>query len=369
MAKPRFGYTTGTCAAIAAKAAAQMALTNTKVRRAAVITPSGGRIEAEILNAVIGASYAECAVKKDAGDDPDITNGALIYASVRLGGADITIDGGTGVGRVTKPGLDRAVGEAAINTVPRQMIRSAVAGVIEREGAQTGAEIIISVPDGEKLAEKTFNPHLGIEGGISILGTSGIVEPMSTKAVTDTIAVEMNVRRAEGAKYALIAPGNYGRDHVRGSMGIDTDKVIKCSNYIGDAIDLAIEKGFEGFALIGHIGKLVKLAAGIMNTHSHNADARAEIFCANAALCGAPLECAVKIAECVTTDEMISVLNEYNLTAAVMGRIGARIEHYIDKRCGGRIKYAFSVFSNVHSELCRCDKYGIMENVLKELQR
>ncbi len=369
MAKLRRGYTTGTCAAIAAKAAARMALIQTGVERESVVTPSGRRIEAEILNTVTGDAYAECAVRKDSGDDPDVTNGILVYVSVRLCGTDITIDGGTGVGRITKPGLNQPVGAAAINSVPRRMIYDAVQSVLDEAETETGAEVIISVPGGAELAQKTFNPRLGIEGGISILGTSGIVEPMSTQAVIDTISVELNIRRAAGCEYAVIAPGNYGRDFVRESFGTDIDKVVKCSNYIGEAIDLVTEKGFSGFVLIGHIGKLVKLAAGIMNTHSRNADGRAEIFCANAALCGATTECVRKISECVTTDEMISVLDKYGIREPVMDRIKDRIDYYIDKLCGGTVKYAFVVFSNIHGELCRCDKHNIVKTALKEVER
>ncbi|MGM9937993.1 MAG: cobalt-precorrin-5B (C(1))-methyltransferase CbiD [Candidatus Ornithomonoglobus sp.] len=366
MAQLRSGYTTGTCAAIAAKAAARMLLTQKAVKTEYVITPNGIRIEAEILSAECSGNTAKCAVRKFAGDDPDITDGMLIFAEVTLGGCGIRIDGGEGVGRVTKPGLDQPVGAAAINSVPRKMIADAVSGVIEELGAECGARVVISAPGGEEIANKTFNPRLGIEGGISILGTSGIVEPMSTRAVIDTIKVELNFKRQNGHDYAILVPGNYGRDFVRDSLGLDIDSAVKCANFIGQAIDLAIEKKFSGIVLIGHVGKLVKLAAGVMNTHSRTADARAEIFCTHAALCGAPLSALERIMECATTDDMTAVIKEYGIFDEVMRRIGERIDFYINKRCGGEIKYAFEVFSNVHGQMCRGGDEEVFKNAVKE---
>ena len=193
----RKGYTTGTCAAIAAKAAVKMIFTGEKVYRESVLTPKGITITTDIQDISFTENSARCAVVKDGGDDPDVTTGAFIYAEVILcEGSDIVIDGGEGVGRVTKPGLWQAVGEAAINKVPRQMIRDAVKRETLKHGYNGGIKIVISVPEGEKLAKKTFNPRLGIIGGISILGTSGIVEPMSEQALIDTIAVEMKVAKA-----------------------------------------------------------------------------------------------------------------------------------------------------------------------------
>lgn len=361
----RSGITTGTCAAIAAKAAARMLIGGNPVKTEYVITPQGVRVEVEILEAKMDLDYAECAVRKYSGDDPDITNGVLVYARVSYAAAGIIIDGGIGVGRVTKPGLDQPVGAAAINSVPRRMIKDAVSDIIELYGAECGVKVVISIPEGAELAKKTFNPRLGIEGGISVLGTSGIVEPMSTKAIIDTIEVELNVRRAEGKDYVIIAPGNYGRDYVSGKFGIDIEAAVKCSNYIGDTIDFIAEKGFKGFALIGHVGKLIKLAAGIMNTHSSVADGRMEILCANAALCGAPVAVLNRIMESVTTDDAIAILKEYDILEPVMMRIRDRIDFYIDKRCGGNAEYAFLIFSNAHGELC-CGGNDEMLNKLME---
>lgn len=366
MAELRSGYTTGTCAAIAAKAAVRMLLTQEAVKTEYVITPNGTRIETEISDAEYSGCRARCAAKKFAGDDPDITNGMRIFAEVTFGGDGIAIDGGEGVGRVTKPGLDQPVGAAAINSVPRRMIAEAVRGVIEELGAECGAHVIISVPGGEKTALKTFNPRLGIEGGISILGTSGIVEPMSTRAVIETIRTELNFKRQNGHNCVVVVPGNYGRDFVMDRLGLDIDSAVKCSNYIGEAIDIAIEKQLSSILLIGHAGKLIKLAAGIMNTHSQTADGRVEIFCTHAALCGASLAVLERIMKCVTTDDMITILKEFGMLDEVMQRIGERINYYINKRCGGEIKYAFEVFSNVHGELCRGGDEKVFANAVKE---
>lgn len=366
MEKLKKGYTTGTCAAIASRAAVIMLMSGKAPERVSVTLPNGERIETDILDVSADGHSAECAVRKYAGDDPDVTDGILIYSCVTLVKDGITVDGGRGVGRVTKPGLQRAVGEAAINDVPRKMIISAVSETLEEYGAECGAEVIISVPGGEELAKQTFNPRLGIEGGISILGTTGIVEPMSTKAVIDTIDVELSFKKANGHAYALITPGNYGRDYVMKRLGLDIDAAVKCSNYIGAAIDIAAEKGFKGMLLIGHAGKLIKLAAGIMNTHSRTADGRAEIICANAALEGAPKEALEAIMESVTTDDAAAVLKKYGLLESVMKRISDRIEHYIDMRCGGRIEHAFIVFSNVYGELCRGGNEAVEMEVLNE---
>lgn len=356
------GYTTGTCAAVATKAAARLLLSGDAAAEESIVTPAGETIKVELSELRRDGESAVCAVRKHAGDDPDVTDGLLIYSRVTLCGGQITIDGSEGVGRVTKPGLQRAVGEAAINDVPRRMITEAVREVMDEYGVNTGAEVIISVPGGAEIAEKTFNPRLGIEGGISILGTTGIVEPMSTKALIDTISVELDFKKANGHRYALITPGNYGREHIIDTMGLDIDAAVKCSNYIGDTIDLAAEKGFSGVLLIGHAGKLVKLAAGIMNTHSRVADGRAEVICANAAMEGVPREYLARIMESVTVDDAAAALTECGALDKVMRRIAARMEYHISKRCAGRIEYGFIMFSNVYGELC----HGGSEKVIKE---
>ena len=255
----RYGYTTGSCAAGAAKAATLMLCTGRKVDRVPLMTPGGVLLELEVLDPVLDEKSASCAVRKDGGDDPDATSGLLIYARVQRISRGIQIEGGVGVGRVTKPGLDQPVGAAAINHVPRRMIQAAVQEAMA--GEPGGMEVTIYVPRGEEVGRKTFNPHLGIVGGISILGTSGIVEPMSQQALIDTTRVELNMRRALGDTDLLLTVGNYGDDFARYKLGLSLERRIKCSNFVGQTLSDAAALGFHRVLLIGHIGKLVKLGA------------------------------------------------------------------------------------------------------------
>ena len=229
----KYGFTTGSCAAAASGAAAYMLLTGKTKTDITVETPSGRIFKAAILDIKRSENSVSCAVRKTAGDDPDITDGALIYSEVSIRESGFSIDGGKGVGRVTRPGLDQPVGAAAINRVPREMIEKKVREVCSFAGYSGGLKIIISVPEGERLAEKTFNPKLGIAGGISILGTSGIVEPMSERAFIETIRLELKQKRAEGERRAVISPGNYGREFMKKSYGFDLDRSVKCGNFIG----------------------------------------------------------------------------------------------------------------------------------------
>ena len=239
------------------------------------MTPKGILLDLELHDIQISENQVTCAVKKDAGDDPDTTNGILVYATVwKTDTAGIVIDGGAGVGRVTRPGLSQKVGEAAINPVPRAMILREAEEAAVSHDYEGGLKVVISVPEGVEIGKKTFNPRLGITGGISILGTSGIVEPMSEKALVESIHVEMKQHFTQGEKYLLVTPGNYGADYLREHMTLPFERNIKCSNYVGETIDMAVDMGVKGILFVAHIGKFVKVAAGIMNTHSHSADAR-----------------------------------------------------------------------------------------------
>lgn len=350
--KLRFGYTTGSCAAGAARGAAELLLGEDEIEEAELMTPKGILLHLELLDMKRDENAASCAVRKDAGDDPDTTNGILVYAKVekfqiRSDMEDrIVIDGGTGVGRVTKPGLSQKIGEAAINPVPRAMILQAVEEIADRYHYEGGLKVTISVPEGEKIARKTFNPRLGIVGGISILGTSGIVEPMSEKALIDSIRVEMSQHAAMGEQYMLVTPGNYGADYLREHMALPFEKNIKCSNYVGETIDMAVDMGVKGILFISHIGKFVKVAAGIMNTHSHSADARMEVLCANAIRAGGDLACARSILQCNTTDEALRVLDENHILRETMKEITDRIQFYLDHRSYDQILLGAVIFSN-----------------------
>lgn len=359
----RYGFTTGSCAAAAAKAACYMLLSGKTKDTITIETPKGILFPAKILDIKKETECVSCAVEKDGGDDPDITTGSYIYASVSFGKdakpneeVHIFIDGGTGVGRVTKPGLDQPVGNAAINHVPRQMIEKEVREVCELFDYKGTLTVTISVPNGEELAMKTFNPRLGIVGGISILGTSGIVEPMSSKALLDTIYVELKQRKACGADTVAISPGNYGLEYMKRTYDYDLDTSVKCSNFIGDTIDMAVELGFEKILLTGHIGKLIKVSGGIMNTHSKEADCRMELLCAAFLRNVEQKEAgARRILSAHTTEEAIAILEKYHCTELVMKDILSRVMFYLNKRANGKLRIECIIYSNEYGELARSE--------------
>ena len=350
------GYTTGSCAAAAAKAAVRMLLLQKKISEVELMTPKGILLHLLTEDVHLEKKSASCAIRKDGGDDPDATHGLLIYAHVtRSSQPGVQIDGGKGVGRVTKKGLWQPVGEAAINRVPREMIREAVQSVCEDLDYAGGISVVISVPGGEEVAKKTFNPRLGIEGGISILGTSGIVVPMSEAALIASIRLEMEMRHANGNEYLIITPGNYGEDFLREHVEIDLKNSMKCSNYVGETLDMAAEMGVKGILFIAHIGKFIKVSGGIMNTHSRHADSRAELMAAQAIRAGADLETAKRILDTITTEEAIDILKEKNLTEPVMKLVTERIHYYLQHRCGGALQTEAIIFSNAHGFLGETD--------------
>lgn len=344
--KMRMGYTTGSCAAAASKAAAWMLLHGQILPEVELMTPKGIGLHLEVLDPKLSKGEVSCAIRKDAGDDPDVTDGLLIYATVsKTEKPGVTLDGGEGVGRVTRVGLEQAVGDAAINKVPRQMIREGVEEICRGAGYTGGLSVIISIPGGEELARKTFNPRLGIVGGISVLGTSGIVEPMSEEALIQTIRVDIKMQLSGGRSYLVLVPGNYGLDFLEDYEPEVLKRSVKYSNFLGEAIDAAVEFGAKGILLVGHIGKLVKLAAGIMNTHSRNADARMDILTAHAAVLGADQETAARLMDCITTDEALDILKEKGLLEPVMKRLMKRMEFYVDHRSGKSLERGILTFS------------------------
>ncbi len=352
----QYGFTTGSCAAAASKAAAYMLLTGKLKNEISIETPKGIIYNAKLMDINRSENEVSCAVIKDGGDDPDITTGAYIYAKVSIvdgHGQNILIDGGVGVGRVTKPGLDQPIGNAAINHVPREMIEKEVLEVVKLTGYSGNLKIIISVPTGEELARQTFNPRLGIVGGISILGTSGIVEPMSTKAIIETIKVELNQRRVQGYDYVAVSPGNYGLDFMKNTYGYDLDRSVKCSNFIGDTIDMAVELGFNKLLLTGHIGKLIKVAGGIMNTHSNEADCRMELLAAFSVKADVDSEKIKKLLDCVTTEDAVHILDDAGKLQPIMDNVAERICYYLDRRAKGKLKTDCIIYTNEYGELAK----------------
>ncbi len=358
--KMALGITTGSCAALTARAAALHLMGNGPVTESTLMTPKGIRVTFPVVLSDSSENLAEYGIQKDSGDDPDVTHGTYIYTSVkRINAPDavpeyafqseiypnLYLDGGEGVGRVTKPGLTQGVGYAAINEVPRRMIFQAVEDVLDSADDQGKFLITVRIPEGAALAKKTFNPRLGIEGGISVLGTSGIIEPMSDKAIVDTTETLIRQRKELGHKTLLVTPGNYGQGYVTNYLGMDLSSSIKCSNFMGETIDLAVSYEFEKFLLVGNIGKIAKLSAGIMNTHSHTADCRWEIIAANAAMEGASLELLKKMEDCITTEDMLKYLDQEDLVEPVMKRIMDRIENYVSMRAGETMEIGVYMFS------------------------
>jgi len=363
----RCGYTTGTCAALAASAAAGMLLTGEVPESVSLVTGKDIPVEVTIEECGFDGKSAWAAVPKDAGDDADVTDGMFIRADVsRSAEPGIHIDGGKGIGRVTKPGLDQSVGNAAINSGPRRMIAEAVRAICEKLGedaseglsAGGGLNVIISAEEGEEAAKKTFNPNLGIVGGISILGTTGIVEPMSEQALVDTIEVELN-QIALQSDEIIITPGNFGSTYIKEHDLKSLDvPVLKCSNFLGETLDMIAGTDIHTVLFVAHVGKLSKVAAGIMNTHSKYADGRNEIFCAHAAICGADTSLCKRLMEAATTDACIELLNDAGskeLREEVIESILAAVQQKLDHRAAGKYRIGALMFSNVFGLLGKTD--------------
>lgn len=365
--KLRFGYTTGSCAAAAAKAAAWMLLTGQKKEEISLITPKGVALTLPVLDISMEENRVSCAIRKDSGDDPDVTNGALIYAEVTAKEeTGIAIDGGFGVGRVTKKGLDQPVGNAAINSVPRQMIRENLEEILALTDTKQGLNVVISVPEGEVLAKKTFNPRLGIVGGISILGTTGIVEPMSEKALIDTIRVELKQRRANGSEYVLLTPGNYGCDFIRAGLALNAEQAVQTSNFIGQSLDICRELGFKGALLVGHIGKLVKLGGGMMNTHSQYGDCRMEILAAYAGIAGLSPVKIGELLDCVACDDALRILKDAGCMEETLAGLLRRILFHLRHRAGEGMEIGTILFSKEYGLLAKSDNaIELIEKITK----
>lgn len=376
--KLRCGITTGSCAAAAAEAAAAHFLLGVKKDRVLVKTPSGVvlnvAVSEEENSKLSGVTYS---VIKDSGDDPDVTSGCRVCANIYYleesrNKADmfhdsryqnLYLDGGEGVGRVTKEGLEQRVGQAAINSVPRQMIFQTVDRIACMAENNRPLIITISIPEGKSLAERTFNPRLGIEGGLSVLGTSGILEPMSERAIVDTIEAEIRQRHIQGEHRLLVTPGNYGREYARSFLKLDIDEGVKCSNYVGEMLDFAVTYEMTEVLLVGNIGKLVKLAAGIMNTHSRIADGRMEILTVHTVLCGGDRKLAERIMDCINTDEALGVLYENGVIEKVINSLCVYIDKHIKHRVGSSLQCGVMLFSEKYGYLGCTD---ICRQILKD---
>ena len=378
--KLRCGLTTGTCAAAAASAAAWDLLTGEERKEITLKLPDGQNVSLPVrkLPCAFGAEYA---VTKDSGDDPDVTNGTEIRARAEFRQDNpensfreeeypgVHLLGGEGVGTVTKKGLEQEVGMSAINRVPRKMILSAAWEALQNSDREEEICITVSVPNGEDLARRTFNPMLGVEGGISILGTTGIIEPMSETAIVDTIALQIRPQKEENQPLLVLVPGNFGRRYATQNLGLPVSAVVPCSNYVGESLDLAVAAGFERILLVGNLGKLIKVAAGIMNTHSRISDARWEIMAAHAGLQGADASMLRQIRECTTTDAMLELLTEWNLREKVMESLFRSIGQHVSKRTGDGVLCGAVIFSEQYGCLGQTPEAGDILGRQKEQRR
>lgn len=268
----RLGYTTGSCATGAAKAACMSLIDQEKIETVTIPTPAGIELNLPVENVEIHKDWAQASIKKDGGDDIDATHGLDIFARVSFSDdKEINITGGQGVGKITKKGLYGDIGDYAINPVPKDMIKKEISRLTDR-----GVDVEIFVPQGAQVAKKTFNENIGIQGGISIIGTKGIVYPMSIEAYLKTIYMEIDAIQANhGTNITLsLTIGNYGTDWARDNL--EDPFIVQVSNYLGKGLKYAYNKGFRDFYLIGHIGKLSKVSIGIFNTHNETADTRME---------------------------------------------------------------------------------------------
>lgn len=331
----RSGYTTGTCAQAAAKVATMMLVNGKLLKRIQVKTPSGVKLNLPLIGQTIGQGFARCGVVKDAGDDNDVTHGAEVYAEVKaFPGEGVNIKGGVGVGKVTKPGLPIPPGEWAINPVPRKMI---VEEVSRHLPPGYGAEVTISVPQGEKLAQKTYNPRLGIVGGLSILGTSGIVEPRSLEAYQTSLSLEIGVARAGGYQRLALCSGYLGERLCRDAWGFSETAIIRVGDFVGFALEECLKKGVSEVLVVGHIGKLAKVAAGLFNTHYKYGDARMETIAASAALCGARPEVVQELLSQDSAEATVAIIERERLEAA-FDRIAERTTQRLNQLTGNRLK-------------------------------
>jgi cobalt-precorrin-5B (C1)-methyltransferase len=344
------GITTGTCAAAAAKAAVLAALGRPQAA-VDVASPQGQLIRVPVAASSPAAGGGTAAVVKDAGDDPDVTHGVTVTAAVTLTAVPgIEIRAGEGVGTVTKPGLAVPVGQPAVNPGPRRMIDAALRDVLP---AGRGAVVTIAIPGGRELAARTLNPVLGIEGGLSVIGTTGIVEPMSEEAWKTSLTPQISVVRALGYDTAVFVPGKIGRDIAINRCRLPADRVVQTSNFVGHMLESAADQGLRQILLFGHLGKIVKVAAGIFQTHSRLADARLETLAAYAAAEGAPREAVEEILACATTEAAAAVIGRYPL-GGVWPRLAARASSRAERYVHGRLSVGTAIVT-LKGDILGCD--------------
>lgn len=357
----REGYTTGSCASAAAKAAAIRALGGNCPITVDIRTPE----ERIFTLPIVGFDDGSCGVIKDSGDDPDSTDGIMIKASVDIfdSPGPIIFAAGVGVGTVTLPGLKVPVGEPAINPVPRKMIERAVREVI----GERGIRVTISAPDGVEIAKRTFNPRLGIVGGISILGTSGRVKPMDEAALLESLTLELRTHTAVGREAIAVAFAGTGEASLRKAYAIENRAVIQCGNYIGYVLDEAGQLGLKRLLIGGHPGKLLKVSSGSFNTHNRTGGGSKEALCTQAAIAGADAATVKALYECTTTEEQMRLVREKNLD--FLWNILARItKKRCDERAFGDITTAVAFIDNGGRILGATDNAPIFAKEIRDVK-
>ncbi|NPV27510.1 MAG: cobalamin biosynthesis protein CbiD [Firmicutes bacterium] len=351
----RRGVTTGACAAAAAKGAAIYWYSGRVPGSVTITLPGGQPLSLPISQAQRDDTGAACAVVKDGGDDPDVTSGLAIWARVSPQEKGIDLDGGPGVGRVTKPGLPIPVGEAAINPVPREMIRREVAGAIP---ADQGVKVTIFVPEGEVVARRTLNSRLGIVGGISILGTTGIVEPMSEEAFKTSLVSGITVALAHGHETIVLTPGRQGFNWATRVGGVPVEAVVECSNFVGYLLQECVRLGVKQVILWGHIGKLIKVAGGIFHTHNRVADARLEILAAHCARRGLSVQGIQQILTSATLEGTLPVVEQAGLLG-VFDELAALASQRARSYCYEQLEVG-TVFLNSAGQIIGCDEQAVV---------
>lgn len=332
----RYGYTTGSCATAAAKAATYMLFNDEILKSVKIDLPIGKEIEIDIFYIERKEGEVICGVRKDAGDDPDVTHNMIIYAKAEKS-KEFLITGGEGIGIVTKKGLPLQVGDYAINPVPRKMIESEVKKVLP-EGENV--KITIFAPEGKYIAKRTLNPKLGIIGGISILGTTGIVEPLSDEAYKKTIDLEISMASSESNEICLVF-GNYGKNFTTLSSKMP---LVTMGNYVGFALESSCKHRIKKVYLVGQIGKMIKVAGGIFNTYSYIADARNEIFTAYLSLYGLDRGILEKVMNANTTEEILDLI-EGKVGKDFFENLALRIKEKCTQYVKGCLEVEVEIFS------------------------
>ena len=321
------GYTTGACAAAGVKAALILLTTDKVVDSVEIIALDGTPLKIPVKSVEKISDGIRAEVIKFSGDDPDITNGVSVFTTVRRIFDDkIVFRAGLGVGTITKPGLQLPVGEPAINPAPRRLIKNVAAEFNIR-----GLEVEISIPAGVELAKKTLNPVLGVEGGLSIIGTTGVLRPMSEEAFKNSLVPQIDVAKAAGFSELVFVPGKIG-ENIAKKLGFQDGAIIQTSNFIGFMLEAAAEREISKIILCGHLGKLVKVAAGVFHTHNRVADARLETLAAYAAAEGLPASEVQKILDANTTEDAAQIISANHLERVykkIAARASLRAERYV----------------------------------------